>query len=600
METREKLAVLRANMKEAGVAALYVGTTDPHQTESVAAHWKAVQWLTGFTGSMGYALITEDEAEFWTDGRYKMLALRQIEPGTFHVNSISDAGTPDWDAWLMTRLGRGGTLAVDGEVTSEAMLRIFRKKLPVKGLRIVCDRNFVAEIWQDRPAIPSDPVWQMPMRYAVQSRREKLAALRNALAGIGEGVSTLLCGLDDIAWLTNLRGNDNPLYPFFHAYAWVDADQAHLCTDLTKLSEPIQKELADDGWSLHEYGAVDEIVKSIASQVLYVDPFKTPFKLYEAVPEEVLVRDGPDLVMTMKARKSVGEQENIRLANLHECAAVVRLMRWIEDNVGEGGLDEFTVGRKLEQFRKLSPLYLHPANIPIVGYGENAALPHYRPSEAITARISPVGFLLFDVCAQYVCGTTDLTRTVAVGELTDEMKLDYTITLKAHIALARQKFPEGTTGNLLDAVVKAGHWNRRMTFGHGTGHGMGYVLNIHEGPAKIITEYAQLFPYARETALEPGMLFSNEPGVYKPGRHGVRIENSVFVQKDEKTEFGQFLRFETITFLPYERRAIVREELSEQEVAWINAYHRQVFEKLSPLLTEDEAAWLREKTAPID
>lgn len=600
METREKLAVLRANMKEAGVSALYVGTTDPHHTESVAAHWKAVQWLTGFTGSMGYALITEDEAEFWTDGRYKMLALRQIEPGTFHVNSISDAGTPDWDAWLMTRLGRDATLAVDGEVTSEAMLRIFRKKLPVKGLRIVCERNFVAEIWSDRPAIPSDPVWQMPMRYAVQSRREKLAALRDALAGFGEGASTLLCGLDDIAWLTNLRGNDNPLYPFFHAYAWVDASRAHLCTDLTKLSETIRKELADDGWSLHEYDAVYEIVKSIASPVLYVDPFKTPFKLYEAVSEEVLVRDGPDLVMTIKARKSVGEQENIRQANLHECVAVVRLMRWIEDNVGKGELDEFGVGTKLEEFRRLSPLYLQPANIPIVGYGENAALPHYRPSKTITARIAPVGFLLFDVCAQYVCGTTDLTRTVAVGELTDEMKLDYTITLKAHVALARQKFPEGTTGNLLDAVVKAGHWNRRMTFGHGTGHGMGYVLNIHEGPAKIITEYAQLFPYARQTPLEPGMLFSNEPGVYKPGRYGVRIENSVFVQEDEKTEFGQFLRFETITFLPYERRAIVREELGEQEVAWINAYHRQVCEKLSPLLTEDEAAWLREKTAPID
>jgi len=301
----------------------------------------------------------------------------------------------------------------------------------------------------------------------------------------------------------------------------------------------------------------------------------------------------------MKACKSKGEQENIRTANTHEAVAVVRLMRWIEETVPCGNLDEYTVGQKLNEFRKLSPLYLQPANLPIVGYGENAALPHYRPSKTMTTQIKPAGFLLFDVCAQYLCGTTDLTRTVAVGELTDEMKYDYTVTLKAHIALARQKFPYGVTGNLLDAIVKSNHWNRFMNFGHGTGHGIGYVLNVHEGPGKIIIEYAPLFPYARGVALEEGMLFSDEPGVYKPGRHGIRIENSVLVQKSRKNEFGQFMEFETVTFLPYEKQAILLSELTADEMDWINQYHAQVYEKLSPYLNEEEKNWLKEKTSPL-
>ncbi len=599
MNTTAKLAALRRLMKEAGIAATYVGTTDPHQSEAVAAHWKSVQWLTGFTGSMGYAVITDDAAEFWTDGRYKTQALREIPEGTFHVNSISDAGTPDWDAWLMTKLKPGDALALDGEVLSEAMLRIFRAKLPVKGLKFACERSLVGEIWADRPSIPTDPVWEMAPEYAVETRAQKLSRLRAKLAQYGADASTLLCCLDDIAWLTNLRGNDNPLYPLFHAYAWVSRTEAHLCTDLNKLSGPIKAALTADGWTLHEYQAIREVVQSVDSALLYVDPFKTPFGLYEAVPQNTTVRDGPDLATALKACKTPGEQANIRLANLHEGAAVVRLMRWIEANAASGSLDEYAVGQKLEDFRRLSPLYLQPANIPIVGYGENAALPHYRPSKTMSAPIAPKGFLLFDVCAQYLCGTTDLTRTVAIGDLTDEMKMDYTIALKAHIALARQKFPVGTTGNLLDAVVKSAYWNRGMDFGHGTGHGMGYVMNVHEGPGKIIIEYAQLFPYARQTALEPGMLFSNEPGVYKPGRHGIRIENSILVREEEKTEFGQFLGFETVTFLPYEAKAIVLSELSDDEIDWINAYHEAVYTKLSPLLNDEERAWLKEKTQAI-
>lgn len=600
MKTSEKLAALRYLLREAGAKAVYVGTTDPHQTESVSAHWKAVQWLTGFTGSMGYAVVTEDQAEFWTDGRYTTQAAKEIELGTFHVNSVSEPGTPDWHEWLAPHLNEGDAVAVDGEVLSESMLRSFKEKLPVKGLRILYERNLVGEIWADRPSVPEDPVWELAPQYAVESRSVKLAALRERLKKYGPTTATLICGLDDIAWLTNLRGNDNPLYPFFHAYAYVTQDEAHLCTDLNKVLDGVRRNLQDDGWTLHEYKDIEDLVKTIVPPtVVYADPTKTPFKLFESLSKDVCVKTGLDEVTAQKAQKSEGEQKNIRLANTHEAVAVVRLMRWIEANVGSGELHEYAIGQKLNEFREKSPLYLQPANLPIVGYGENAALPHYRPSVEQSAMVKPYGFLLFDVCAQYLCGTTDLTRTVAVGELTDEMKLDYTITLKAHLTLARQKFPYGVTGNLLDAIVKSGHWNRYMNFGHGTGHGMGYVLNVHEGPGKIIMEYAPLFPYARNVPLEAGMLFSDEPGVYKPGRHGIRIENSVLVQKSHKTEFGQFMEFETVTFLPYERKAILLNELTQGEIDWIDRYHINVYKNLADYLNEEEKAWLKEKTRPL-
>ena len=600
MNAPEKLAALRALMRASGVAALYVGTTDPHQTESVSAHWKAVQWLTGFTGSMGYAVVTDSEARLWTDGRYVEQAGREVDGRAFLIHSISDPTAPDWREWLKNVLAQvpGAELSLDPEVTSEAMLHDTRAKLP--GIQVRLDLSLISQIWENRPAIPKDPVWEMAPEFAVETRPEKLKRLRKALSRIGAGASTLLSSLDDIAWLTNLRGNDNPLYPFFHAYALVTPERAHLFSDLSKFPADIQAHLAVDGWTLHRYNNVAQALRSLpADSILYVDPAKTPFGLYAAQRDRAVLREGPDLVTAMKARKTPGEQANIREANLRESVAVVRLMRWIEENAASGSLDEYAVGQKLEEFRRLDPLYLQPANIPIVGYGENAALPHYRPGPKNTARILPAGFLLFDVCAQYQCGTTDLTRTVAVGELTEEMRRDYTMALKAHITLARQKFPCGTTGNLLDAIAKANLWNHRMNFAHGTGHGMGYVLNVHEGPAKIITEFAPLFPYARETELEPGMLFSNEPGVYRHGRHGIRIENSILVQNAGDTEFGHFLEFETITFLPYERKAILTDMLSPEEHSWVNAYHAEVCRKLRPRITPQEAAWLKAQTAPI-
>ena len=600
MDTAQKIQALRQLMREADIQAIYVSSADPHQSESVADHWKSVQWLTGFTGSMGYAILTDTEAQFWTDGRYTTQAQREIPQGTFHINTISTPQALQWHEWLSQRLHRGDTIAVDGDVLSEAQLRDFKRKLCVENLTISSERNFVAEIWKDRPGIPDDSVWELEPQYAVETRKEKLALVREKLRRFGENSVTILCGLDDIAWLSNLRGHDNPLYPFFHAYALISMQEAHLCTDLNKLSKTVRVNLSADGWQLHNYSNIIELVTQIPDHAtVYTDPFKTPFKLYESIPTASHIIDGPDLVTALKATKSPGEQDNIREANRREAAAVIRLMRWIETSVNSGTLNEYQVGQKLEDFRRLDPLYLQPANRPIVGYAENAALPHYRPTPTMSASIKPEGFLLFDVCAHYKCGSTDLTRTVKVGPLSEKMKQDYTLTLKCHIKLATQKFPYGTTGNLLDAIVKSVQWNSLTNFNHGTGHGIGYLLNIHEGPGKIITDFAPAFPWALNTALEEGMLFSNEPGVYKAGRYGIRIENSVLVQKDERTEFGQFMQFETITFLPFEREAILVKELTENERFWIDNYHEEVYRKVCELLTEEERDWLKEKTRPL-
>ncbi|MCI5851903.1 MAG: M24 family metallopeptidase [Sutterellaceae bacterium] len=593
MNTKDKVSAIRDWMEREGADCVLLTTLDPHQSESVADHWKAVQWATGFTGSMGEALVCRNSAAFWTDGRYEEQARRQVDGSVFETFSISNPESPSPGSWLLEHLGEGAVLALDGSVLSVASARKLKSELSEKGIRIRPEIDGVLALWVDRPAIPGDPLYELEPEFTCRSRGEKLALVRSRLPERGAVAVTTL---DDIVWLTNLRGHDNPLYPFFHAYALVTKDRAVLCTDLGKIPPGLKARIRSDGFELRPYGEMPRLIEELSKEtILSLDPWKTPESLRLAVPEGVRVREEPALVTGIKAEKSQKEQENIRRANLHECAAVVRLMMWIEENAGSGALTEYMVGKKLEEFRRLDPLYIQPANVPIVGYGPNAALPHYRPTKDVSSPVKPEGFLLFDVCAQWRCGSTDLTRTVAVGPLTDEMRRDYTTVLKANIRLAEQKFPEGTTGNLLDAIVKAPYWNKLENFSHGTGHGIGYISNIHEGPAKIITEYAPAFPYALRTPLRPGMLFSDEPGLYKPGRHGIRIENSILVKEAGKSEFGRFLGFETVTFLPFEGKAIVPEMLTEAEKSWIRGYYERMKEGLRPLLSESEFAWLCRK-----
>lgn len=599
MTVKEKLTALRELMRADHVDAVYIGMSDPHQSEGIAAHWRAVQWVTGFGGTAGCCAVTLKEAAVWSDGRYVTQMEREVDQDEMTIFNTSSQGTPGWTEWITKMLKPGDTLAVDGEVMSVAEFRQCQNVFGHLGVRMMHDKNYIGELWTDRPPIPDAPIWELADIYAGETRSEKIARVRRAMKDAG-GTAYLASCLDAVAWLTNLRGNDHPLYPVFHGYLLITMKEVFLCVDEDKIGKKMKETLEEDGISLCPRRAVGEAVRQLAGDgPLILDPYKTAFGLAASVPEGISVLEVPDLITILKAKKNLTEQENIRQSNLWECAAVCRFIRHIHKRICGGSVTEYELGQELEMFRKICPEYLQPANLPIIAYGENAALPHYRPSKEACSAVEKKGMLLFDICGNYRTGTTDITRVISVGPCTEEMKTDYTLALKSHIALAVQHFVYGITGDVLDGIAKSVQWNHSRHYEHGTGHGMGYLLYVHEGPGKIITEDSLVFPYAKQTTLEEGMLFSDEPGVYKPGRHGVRLENSLLVQEDCTNEFGKFLKFETVTFCPFERSLILPELLTEQERSWLNEYHEQTREKLTPYLNEEEQGWLREATLAV-
>lgn len=599
MTNKEHVSALRELMKEEHVDAVYIGTADPHQSEGVATHWRAMQWFSGFTGTAGCCVVTLTKAAFWSDGRYAAQMERELDQDIFELLNTSQQGTPNWMEWLVENVDSGFTLAMDGEVLSIADYRKCRDFLSRYSGQIRYDRNYPGELWHDRPPIPDAPVWELALSYAGESRPEKISRVRAEM--LNRGADCYLgCCVDDIAWLSNLRGGDHPIYPIFHGYFLITPQSACLCMDEEKLDAVTRSHLEEDGITIFPRNDVSRLLSQLPSgSRILTDPYKTSLKLYSSIPEAVQIIEQMDLATYLKSRKNPVEQENIRASNIKESVAIIRFIRHIYDRLETGPVTEYDLVTDLETFRRMDPDYLMPANLAIIAYGPNAALPHYRPSKEIHSTIEKKGMLLFDLCAHYKTGTTDITRVIPVGPCTKEMKTDYTLTLKSNIALASQHFIYGTTGDVLDGIAKSVHWNHARHYGHGTGHGMGYLLYVHEGPGKIITEFAPPFPYAKQVPLDTGMLFSDEPGVYKPGRHGVRLENDLLVQEDCTNEFGRFLKFETVTFCPFESSLILPELLTKEELDWINNYHEQTYAKLSPYLNGEEQAWLKEKTAPI-
>lgn len=600
MNFPERLRKLREQMAADGVAAVIITTTDPHQSEAVAEHWKELQWFTGFTGSYGNCVVTPDAVAFWTDGRYVLQAKNQLgENGIeqYCVNVLSD---PTYTDWILSHTKVGDRVALDGRVLSISGFRTLAQKLEKNQLEVAYAKDYVGIIWgAQRPAIPDKSLFDLSLQYAGEDRPSKISRLRAAMAQKGADVY-LTCSLDDIGWFTNLRGFELPRLPIFHAYLLVTPGRVEVFVGLSKITPEVRAALAEDGLTLREMDEIFDAVAALSTgHKVYLDPFKTGLLLYNLIPAGNKILEGLDLLTFMKSQKNEMEKENLRKANTYEAVALTRLIKYIKDHVDGGELDEYHLGLHLEDYRTRFPSYLMPGNVPIVAYQANAALAHYRPSESDTTRLKPEGFFLFDVCAHFFEGTTDITRTVVCGPLTQEMGHDYTITLKSHIALASQRFPYGTTGPALDAIVKKVHWDCGLHYTHGTGHGLGYLLDIHDGPCRIGIQPSSAFPYGTEVPLEAGMLFSNEPGVYKGGRFGIRLENDVLVEEDMQNEFARFLRFETLTYCPFDRAAIVVEMLTQGERDWLNDYHKKTFEKLSPFMEEEEKAWLREQTAAI-
>ncbi|HET6554155.1 MAG TPA: aminopeptidase P family protein [Dyella sp.] len=599
METTapSKLAALRQAMQQHGVAACLIPSADPHLSEYLPAHWEARAWLSGFTGSAGTLMVTPDHAGLWTDSRYFAQAAQQLAGTGIELMKQRVAHAPEHVEWLLQRLHTGQTLAIAGDSVSLATTRNLAHRLEANGARLRTDLDLPGQIWPDRPALPASPVTEHPLRYATQPRSEKFTRLRTAIRKLG-ATHHLVSSLDDIAWLTNLRGSDVECNPVFLAHLLVQAEgHATLFVGRGKLTDVLVQALAADGVHIADYATITDALSELrASDRLLLDSGRVVVAVATAIPANVPLIEAANPSTLFKARKTAAELEHIRDAMRRDGAALARAFRRLEERVTAGmHQTELDVDTLLRGERAAQPDFVGESFDTIAGYQANGALPHYRATPESHSTLKPQGLLLVDSGGQYLGGTTDITRVLALGETTAEQRRDSTLVMKGMIALSRARFPRGASGPQLDALARAPLWASGMDYGHGTGHGVGYFLNVHEGPHGIRppASGATLVP------LEPGMITSIEPGLYKPNRHGIRHENLAVVVEADKTEFGEFYAFETLTLCPFDRRALEPGLLNPEERAWLDDYHATVRAALSPLLEDADLAWLERHCAPL-
>lgn len=591
-----RLARLREAMAAAGLAAYIVPSSDPHLSEYLPKRWQARQWVSGFTGSAGTLVVTADFAGVWADSRYWVQAQTQLA-GT-GIELVKMSGGAQGQAhvdWLAKRLAAGERVGVDGAVLGLAAARTLREALDARAIALVTDLDLLDAVWTDRPALPGSPVYEHAPADACAARAEKLALVRGAMrenAAQWHWISTL----DDVAWLTNLRGADVNFNPVFVAHMLVGLDDATLFVGAGKVSPEIEKALGRDGIRIAPYEQGRAALAALPEgSTLLLDPRRVTLGSREAVPQSVRIVEAMNPSTLAKSRKTDAQALHVRRTMEEDGAALAEFFAWFEDALGRESITELTIDERLTAERARRPGFISPSFATIAGFNGNGAMPHYRATPAEHARIEGDGLLLIDSGGQYVTGTTDITRVVPVGRTTQAQRHDFTIVLKGMIALSRARFPRGIRSPMLDAIARAPIWEAGIDYGHGTGHGVGYFLNVHEGP-QVISHYAQ--PEAH-TAMEAGMITSVEPGVYRPGRWGVRIENLVLSRADGETEFGAFLAFETLTLCPIDTRCVTVSLLRDDEREWLNAYHEMVRSRVSPLVGERAKAWLHARTQPI-
>jgi len=592
-----RLAALRAAMRQHGVAAVLVPSADPHLSEYLPAHWSAREWLSGFTGSAGTLVVSQEHAGLWTDSRYFSQAEQQLAGTGVTLMKLRVPHTPEHLEWLQQHLREGDTLAVAGDSVALTTQREIERRLAAGGARVRTDLDLPGMVWADRPALPQAPVVAHDLAYATVSRAEKFGRLRKAMQKLGAS-HHLLSSLDDIAWLTNLRGSDVECNPVFLAHLLVQADgRATLFVHRAKLSDALVAALAADGISIADYASITSVLHELgAADRLLLDSGRVVSAVAAAIAPAVARIEAANPSTAFKAIKNAAELDHIREVMRRDGAALVRGFRRLEQRLAAGmTLTELDVDALLYEERSAQPDYVGESFATIAGYQANGALPHYRATPESHSTLQPKGLLLVDSGGQYRGGTTDITRVLALGETTPEQRRDATLVMKGMIGLSRARFPKGASGPQLDALARAPLWASGMDYGHGTGHGVGYFLNVHEGPHGIRAPVAggALVP------LEPGMISSIEPGLYKPGRHGIRHENLAVVVEAEQTEFGEFLAFETLTMCPFDRRALEPNLLNPEERAWLDDYHASVRAALSPLLEDADLDWLQRHCAPL-
>lgn len=593
MNVEDKLNALRKLMQERNLSAYIIPTEDFHSSEYVGEYFKAREYMSGFTGSAGTLIVLSDEAALWTDGRYFIQAAEQLTGSAITLMKIGQPGVPTIAEYLCDKLDEKSVIGFDGRTVTGRFVRTIAKKTDSKQITFDGGADLVDLIWENRPPMSAEPVWELDIKYSGKSREEKLSDVREKMRTENADV-LLLTALDEIAWLLNLRGNDVKYTPVFMAYMLVMQEQAVLCVHEQILSEEICGELKDAGVSIKPYDAIERLLQDIpAASRVWADSAAVSYNLLHSLPEKTERIDKSSPAILMKAIKTPQEMEHIRAAHVKDGVAVTRFIRWLKTAVG---VTEISAAKQLEIFRSQMDGYLGASFEPIIAYAAHGAIVHYEPTEQTDVEIKKGHLCLADTGGHYMEGTTDITRTIALGTVTEDEKRYYTMVLRGHLALGAAKFMYGVCGQNLDVLARGPLWENGLDYNHGTGHGVGFILNVHEAPQRI---HWRIPADGQTVVLEEGMVISNEPGIYLEGRFGIRHENLVMCRKGEKNEYGQFMYLEPLTMVPFDRDAILPELMADRELQWLNDYHRKVYETLEPYFTGEELKWLQEATAEI-
>lgn len=585
MSVNERIERLREKMRSASIDAYYIPSSDPHQSEYLPANYKTREYISGFTGSAGSVVVTQAEAALWTDGRYFLQAENQLKGSCVKLYKMGEPGVPGVTEYLVQNLKKGSRLGMDGKVMPLSVFESMKKEL--SDVEFVTGKDFIGEIWQNRPQPSSGKAFIHEEKYAGKSAKDKINEVRLMMEK-AKADATIIGALEDVCYLFNIRGRDVKCNPVVTAYALIDKTRTVLFISEEKLTEEVKAYLKLQNISVMDYNEVFTEAEKLSGTV-YLDPSRTNVFLRSKIKANVI--QGLNFTSSLKAVKNATELENFRKTMVTDGAAMVKILKWVEDNAA-AGITEWDVSEKLLQFRAEGENFIEESFETIAGYGANGAIIHYSPAEKGSAQIKPESFLLLDSGGHYWGGTTDITRTIPLGHLTQEEKENYTLVLKSHIQLAMAKFKKGTTGFALDTIAREPLWRFGKDYKHGTGHGVGFVLSVHEGPQSISSRNIDI-------AMEKGMVTSNEPGIYIAGKHGIRIESLIVTEDFMQNEHGEFYRFETITLCPIDTRPILKELMLKEEIDWLNAYHEKVYKLLADKLEAGHREFLKEKTKSI-
>ncbi|MBN2635348.1 MAG: aminopeptidase P family protein [Prolixibacteraceae bacterium] len=588
---QQRIAALRAEMEKHQLDAFYISGTDPHASEYLPEMWQTRKFISGFTGSYGVIVVTRDQVLLWTDTRYFLQAEEQLAGTGIQMQKLRVPNAVLPEDWLLQNLNKGNKLGIDAQTVSVASFRLFEQVLAEKDITVVKVPDLLEAIWQNRPSLPSNLVFELPVEITGVTRREKHQQIIAQLDDKGADIHVITM-LDELAWLLNLRGSDINYNPVFTGFGWVEEKKIILFIDAVKMPDEIADHIQNDNIEIKSYTEFYPYLTSIKQKIIYLDAGTANYSIFAVLKNNNEIIEGTSVISHLKARKNQVEISGFRTAMIKDGIAMVEFLFWLKNNLGKLDITEYSAGIKLKEFRAKQPDFMGESFYPIFGYKHHGAIVHFSAGVDNALQLKPEGILLFDSGGQYNEGTTDITRTISLGEISVQQKNDFTLVLKGMIALTNAVFPEGTKGAHLDILARKALWENGLNYGHGTGHGVGHFLNVHEGPMAIRQDF-------NENAIVPGMVLSNEPGLYREGKYGIRIENMIVCIEKQKTEFGNFFGFDTLTLCPIDLNLINAEMLSPDEVEWLNNYHKRVNKTLKPSLKAELRGFLDDLTRTI-